>query len=170
MESSEGALLFEEEQRIPRAWLWLLVPILSAGSLAAILAMVFAEGERSVGRVIGVVSVLTVTNVVVLTLMLKLRLVVEVDRRAIRVRMPPLVDRRLRLEDVTAWEAREYRPIREYGGWGIRYSLRNGRAYNMSGRYGVQLVMANGKRILIGSQRAEELAEAIDKAKSPRRR
>ncbi len=35
--------------------------------------------------------------------------------------------------------ARKYRPIREYGGWGIRYGW-NGRAYSTSGNEGVQLV------------------------------
>jgi hypothetical protein len=38
-------------------------------------------------------------------------------------------------------------------------------AYNVSGKEGVQLELANGKRILIGSQRAEELARAIGEAK-----
>ena len=36
-----------------------------------------------------------------------------------------------------------------------------GRAYNVSGREGVRLDFADGKHLLIGSQRAEELAAAI---------
>jgi hypothetical protein len=64
------------------------------------------------------------------------------------------------------WEARTYRPILEYGGWGIRYSpFGQGCAYNVSGNRGVQLELADGQRILIGSQRAEELARAIGEAK-----
>ena len=63
------------------------------------------------------------------------------------------------------WEARTYRPILEYGGWGIRYTMGRGWAYNVSGNQGVQLELASGKRILIGSQRAEELARAIGEAK-----
>ncbi|MHC4338483.1 MAG: hypothetical protein ACYSTG_11155 [Planctomycetota bacterium] len=60
--------------------------------------------------------------------------------------------------------ARTYKPIREYGGWGIRYSFRKGigRAYNMSGNKGVQLVFKNGKKLLIGSQKPDELAQAIN--------
>lgn len=56
--------------------------------------------------------------------------------------------------------ARRYSPIREYGGWGIRYGWQ-GRAYNISGREGVQLVFKNGKRLLIGSRRPQELETAI---------
>ena len=50
--------------------------------------------------------------------------------------------------------------MREFGGWGIRVS-RNGRAYNASGNTGVQLVLADGSHILIGTQRAEELLAAL---------
>ena len=64
------------------------------------------------------------------------------------------------------WEARTYRPLLEYGGWGIRYApFGKGWAYNVHGSQGVQLELTNGKRILIGSQRAEELARAIGEAK-----
>ena len=58
------------------------------------------------------------------------------------------------------YAARVYRPIREYGGWGIRYG-KNGKAYNISGDRGVQLELQNSKPLLIGSQRADELAQTI---------
>jgi hypothetical protein len=70
------------------------------------------------------------------------------------------------LAEIVSWDARTYRPILEYGGWGIRYSpFGKGWAYNISGNQGVQLELMNGKRILIGSQRAEELARTIAEAK-----
>jgi TATA-box binding protein (TBP) (component of TFIID and TFIIIB) len=37
-----------------------------------------------------------------------------------------------------------------------------GKAYNVSGNKGVQLVFKNGKKLLIGSQKADELAKAIE--------
>ena len=58
------------------------------------------------------------------------------------------------------YEVRTYRPIREYGGYGIRYSSK-GKAYNVSGDRGVQIELLNGERLLIGSQRADELWRAI---------
>jgi hypothetical protein len=57
---------------------------------------------------------------------------------------------------------REYSPIFEYGGWGWRYSFSNGRAYNVSGKIGLQIVLKNGKRILIGTQKANKLKEYIE--------
>jgi hypothetical protein len=60
---------------------------------------------------------------------------------------------------VRAW-ARSYEPLSEFGGWGIRTGS-GGRAFNMRGKEGVQLVLRSGQRVLVGSQRAEELAAAV---------
>ena len=68
--------------------------------------------------------------------------------------------RRIAFTEVKQYEVRTCRPIREYGGWGIRYSCKE-KAYNVSGDRGVQIELLNGKRLLIGSQRAEELWQAI---------
>jgi hypothetical protein len=68
--------------------------------------------------------------------------------------------RKIAFTEVKQYEVRTYRPIREYGGWGIRYGCK-GKAYNVSGDRGVQIELLNGKRLLIGSQRAEELWRAI---------
>ena len=56
---------------------------------------------------------------------------------------------------------RTYSPMREYGGWGIRFG-KSGKAYNIKGDEGLQLVFKNGKRLLIGSQKSQELAQAVD--------
>ena len=49
----------------------------------------------------------------------------------------------------------------DYGGWGIRRG-RRGWAYNVSGNRGVLLQLENEKTLLIGSQRPDELAAAIE--------
>jgi hypothetical protein len=64
-------------------------------------------------------------------------------------------------EDISECYAREYKPIAEYGGWGIRYG-NGGKAYNMRGNKGMQIVFKNGKKLLIGSQKPEEFAAAIN--------
>jgi hypothetical protein len=97
-------------------------------------------------------------------LLYSMRLSVQVDAEAIRIRFFPLWKKTIPLAEVVRWEARTYRPLLEYGGWGIRYTLGKGWAYNVRGNRGVQLELTNGQRILIGSQRAEELAGAIGEA------
>ena len=101
----------------------------------------------------------------IVLLFLAMKMTVQVDREFLRIRYFPLWRKTIPLDDIVRWEARTYRPILEYGGWGIRYRIGKGWAYNVSGNQGVQLELANGQRILIGSQRAMELAMAIGQAK-----
>jgi hypothetical protein len=83
----------------------------------------------------------------------------------LHIRLFPFVKRAFSLSDIRHCEARTYSlAIGEYGGWGIRRSWRNGVAYNMMGDRGVQLELKDGKKVLIGSQRAEELVAAIHRA------
>jgi hypothetical protein len=89
------------------------------------------------------------------------KLITEVRDDAVYVRFFPLAHQRIPFEDIRRCEVRTYRPIREFGGWGIRYG-RGAKAYNVSGNRGVQLELSNGKRFLIGSGRPEELARAIE--------
>jgi len=65
--------------------------------------------------------------------------------------------------EIKSYEVTEYKPIREYGGWGIRYRL-NGKAYNVYGNKGIQLTFKNNKKLLIGTQKPEEFYLAIQKA------
>ena len=54
-----------------------------------------------------------------------------------------------------------YRPFRDYGGWGVRYGA-GAKAYIVSGNRGLWLDLYSGTRILLGSQRPEELNQVID--------
>ncbi|HUT30209.1 MAG TPA: DUF6141 family protein [Sedimentisphaerales bacterium] len=91
------------------------------------------------------------------------RLETEVRRDGLYFRFFPIHIhyKKLRAGELVDCYARQYRPIREYGGWGIRCGLKGGRAYNVKGNRGVQLVLDDGRRLLIGSQKPDQLAEAI---------
>jgi hypothetical protein len=89
------------------------------------------------------------------------KLIIEVQEDGVYVRFFPLTHQKISFEDIRNCEARTYSPIKEFGGWGIRYG-RGTKAYNVIGNRGVQLELSNGKRLLIGSGRAEELAQAIE--------
>ena len=72
----------------------------------------------------------------------------------------PLYRRRIALREIASAEAVTYSPLAEYGGWGIRGWGRNV-ALNARGNRGVRLTLLDGRRILVGSQRPQELAEAL---------
>ena len=71
------------------------------------------------------------------------------------VRVAPLT-----ADQIAEYYFREYKPVVEYGGWGIK-SGKGGKVYNTSGNQGVQFVLKDGSKLLIGSQKAHDLAAAI---------
>ncbi len=92
------------------------------------------------------------------------RMTTIVRNDAVYVRVWPLTRlHRFPFDSIRACTDRRYRPLREYGGWGVRCG-RNGKAYNVTGNRGVQLVFRDNKRLLLGSQRSEALARAIHEA------
>lgn len=98
------------------------------------------------------------------TLLWAAKLETEVRSEALYVRLFPfhIRYRKITPADLSECYARTYRPLVEYGGWGIRCGFAGGgRAYNMSGNQGVQLIMKDGRKLLIGSQKPDELAGAI---------
>jgi len=72
----------------------------------------------------------------------------------------PLYRRRVALREIASAEAVTYSPLAEYGGWGIRGWGKNV-ALNARGNRGVRLTLQDGRRLLVGSQRPEELADAL---------
>ena len=90
-----------------------------------------------------------------------LRLTVVVDDHGVHIRFYPFVRRTIPLSQIQSFRARRYRPIREFGGWGIRSGLGKRSAYDAKGDLGVELYLRDTRSIMIGSQRHEELAETL---------
>lgn len=58
---------------------------------------------------------------------------------------------------------RKYKPLVEFGGWGIRKRGLRKTAYIMKGKIGLQLELSNGKKLLIGTQHPESLESTLSK-------
>jgi len=94
------------------------------------------------------------------------RLEVEIRRDSMHVAFGPvrLIRRTLGYDEITSIEAVTYRPIRDFGGWGIRF--RPGKtAWTVRGNRAVRLTLASGKDFYIGSRFPHRLAERIQVAK-----
>ena len=92
------------------------------------------------------------------------RLETEVRSDGLYIRYVPFHRhfRRFRTEDLGEHHACTYRPLLEYGGWGIRHSwVRRAWAYSVSGNQGVQIALRNGRRVLVGSARPSDLEAAL---------
>ena len=150
---------FSEIQQFRQGWLLATVLIPCISALIYIGFTVFRNWPMSgTNTLIYGVSILAL--VLVPVFMLSIKMVTDVKNDAIHIRFFPLKREVIPFSEIAKCDARQYSPINEYGGWGIRSGIK-GRAYNVSGDHGVQLELTNGKRLLIGSQRSEELAETI---------
>lgn len=94
--------------------------------------------------------------------MLSLKLSISVDK-SLRFRFTPIhiKEKVINPSEIESVSPVIYSPIKDYWGWGIRYNPLKGWAYSVSGNEGVLIKLKNGKSILIGSQKKEELSEAI---------
>jgi hypothetical protein len=59
-------------------------------------------------------------------------------------------------EEIQNIYVRQYSPLGEFGGWGLR-----GGAYNVSGNMGIQIEFKNGKTLLLGTRKPEQARNAI---------
>ena len=139
--------MYHELQRFRQWWLWTLL-----GGIA--LPMLLLGPVSWLGLVIvGAVA----------AFLYSLRLETEVRTDGIYLKMWPLhwSARRISWSESDKYEMRTYRPLREFGGWGIRWAPGK-LAYNVSGNQGIWIQRTNERSILIGSQRVEEFVTAID--------
>jgi hypothetical protein len=161
--SQENGVVFREVQKFGKSFRWLLVLLMLAiagGAFAATVSILRGSADIP-STLLGIVcGIILPVGISVLFLVLRLETEVRADGLYVRYFPVHINYRKFGAENLSEYYACQYRPILEYGGWGIRCS-RKGRAYNVSGNKGVQLVFQDGKRLLIGSQRPNELEKAI---------
>ena len=76
----------------------------------------------------------------------------------------PYYRRSVLIGDIRCVDVVTYRPITDFGFWGIRSGRDGERALIARGNRGVRLELTDGSKLLIGSQHPELLAAAIDRA------
>jgi hypothetical protein len=165
--AEENGLIFHEEQRFP-GWLRCLVVLNSAFFIALMLFLLWFLEKKQVQPLptiaIVVMVVVPMVLVVLLILFCMAKLETRVRSDGLYVRFFPfhIGFKKFFFEDFSRYYTREYHPVLEYGGWGIRYGLKSGKAYNVEGNKGLQIIFKNGKKLLIGSEKPWELVTAID--------
>ena len=155
---------FHEQQRFQQVWIWFLVLGIAVLIWYSAIQQIILRrpfGSRPAPDTLLIIFWL-LFGIGLPVLIFTARLITEVRSDGIYVRFFPFhfSYRKIALEELGSFEVRKYNALREYGGWGIRYGPQ-GKAYNVGGNRGVQLVLTDGKRILIGSQRPEEFLTAL---------
>jgi hypothetical protein len=159
---------FSETQRFS-VWITLLVVLAGGSSIGVFLVGFFVQfvqdepwgsNPMSDGALAITGGILITVGAGLIWLFATLKLVTEIHTDSVAIRFAPMRKKTIRLDQIAGVEIREFRPIRDFGGWGIR-AAKGVRAYLVSGRRGVQLSILDGNDLLIGSQRPEELEAAL---------
>jgi len=89
----------------------------------------------------------------------------KIDESGIYYRFSPFQKKYkiIKPDDLARFEVKKYKPVREYGGWGIRYgSTKNGDAYNVKGNMGVLFEFKKGRKFMLGTQNPEAIRSALN--------
>ncbi len=155
---------FFEVQRFKAWWLYLIV-----FGISGLNAYIFYEqiimdnpaGNNPAPDFL-VIMFFLIISIFIPLLLLVTNLTIKIRDKTIYYRFFPfhMKYQELGIDAIETAEKVTYRPIRDYGGWGIRTG-REGRAYNVAGNEGVRVVTAMGDSILFGSSRSDDLYRAI---------
>jgi len=163
--------MFREVQKFGQRWVWLLVYGIAALTwYGFVQQIIFGQPFGSNPAPDWMMWLIALLFGIGLPVFFhRLRLIVEVQDDHIYIRYVPLATRQIPFAEIERYQVRTYQPIKEYGGWGIRGWSPDKIAYNVSGNRGVELELHGGRKIMIGSQRPEELAQAIEARAQSRR-
>lgn len=156
-------ILFSEKQRFTQWWLWLILVIVLLDPMYLLL-----KDPASQKDLWFFFSLIIPVLVIVLFRLLCLE--TRIYDEAIQFRFLPFQQkfRNISKVELSKVYVKKYRPLIDYGGWGIRWSLfGKGRAYNVSGNKGIQIECKDGRKILIGTRQPEQVTQILFQAGFP---
>jgi len=161
----EETVRFHEIQHFRQIWVWIIIAFVTA------LGWYFFLAQIVYGEPLGnnpapdwvVLLIWAAFGILFPIWFITLKLEIVVTNTELAFRFFPLHMRWsvLPFNEIATADAVTYHPIREFGGWGIRFGWRGGMAYNVQGDRGVRIIENNGKKFLLGSRHAEELERAV---------
>ncbi len=171
---TSGEVLYSEKQRFRQWWLWLTVLIPSiiveivfiwALYQQILLNSKFGDNPTSNLVLIVLAIVFGVGFGIGLPILLYIcGLDTKITKHGIYIKFLPFHRKWIIFEygNIATAEPLTYSPLKDYGGWGIRYS-RKGKAYNVSGNKGVFLTLKDKRNILVGPNDHKVLCSLINK-------
>ncbi|MBC7846196.1 MAG: hypothetical protein H7Y10_06865 [Flavobacterium sp.] len=160
-------ILYTERQKFKQWWLWFILLGINGLFLFGVFKQIIG-GQQFGDKPMSNLELLIATgSTIILTILfVNFRLDTAIKKDGIYVRFFPfhLKFKHYTWDKLTKSFVRQYSPITEYGGWGLRLGLfGNGTAYNVSGNKGLQLEFTDTKKILIGTNKPDELTETLIK-------
>jgi hypothetical protein len=163
----ENKVLFTERQKFNQWWLWLILFGINGLFIFGIYKQVIG-GQQFGAKPMSNEGLLFTAGLIILLsfLFISMRLETQVTKEGVFVRFFPfhISPKHYPWENISKAFVRQYRPLSEYGGWGLRLGFfGKGKAFNISGDKGLQLEFSNHKKLLIGTNKPAELTAILGK-------
>ncbi len=159
----DNEIFFSETQRFRQIWLWLMLLSVNGLFLLGFFRQI-AGGHQIGDKPMSNNGFLIIISFTILLsfLFFILRLDTIIRSDGIYVRFFPIhkTFKKYLWNEIKQSFVCKYNPITEYGGWGLRWGLK-GKAYNISGNKGIQLILKDNRRLLIGTNKPGEADEAL---------
>ena len=137
----KSSYVFTENQQFRQRWIWYPLMIICIMTITMMIIGIKTHPVTHntwIGFLFGLIG-----PFFVLLLLYKANLKTIIDSSGISYRFFPFQFKihRHNWEDIEEVYIRKYKPILEFGGWGVRHSLINGKAINVSGNIGLQIIL-----------------------------
>lgn len=159
-------LLFSEKQKFKQWWIWVIllginILFISGAYKQLILKEQFGDRPMSNEGIL-IASALSL-GLTILFYSFKLETQIQSDGVYVRFFPFHLSFKYYPWNQISKLVVRQYNPISEYGGWGLRLGLfAKGKAFNVSGDKGLQIVFTNNRKLLIGTNKPDELTVVLN--------
>ena len=152
--------IFKEEQHFTQTWLIILL-IISMLTPLAIMINEYAKDKSTMS--LNELLISTFIMFAFTTPIFFFKLKTRIDEKGIHYQFIPfqIKSRIIEWSELKSAYTRKYDAISEFGGWGLKggfiWKKSKGVAYNVSGDLGIQLEFKTGKKILIGTNKINEV-------------
>ncbi len=154
----KGKLLFQEKQNFFKGQKFLLGTIIGISIGSVIFSM---TKDTSPIALVGIIP-----PIIIIGLFGLINLHLKIDSKSIYLEYKPFTSgKTIDFSELEDFYVRKYNALLEYGGYGYRGFFSKSKAYNVSGKWGLQLIFKDGKKLLIGTKNQEELTKVVEKLK-----
>jgi hypothetical protein len=160
----ESEILFTEKQKFRQWWVWTILLGINGLFIFGLVKQILFKQEFGDNPMSNKGLILFMLFMLVFTFLFsQIGLETQITNEGIAIRFL-LFEKNFRLikwQEISKCYIRQYHPIREYGGWGIRFGS-HGTAYNVFGNQGIQLELLDGRNILIGTNKPAEVQAILN--------
>lgn len=159
----QGVILFEEKQGYQQKGLRIFMLFCIGLAVLLLAARFFISDHVELRQAIFLLTAFSVLALFIRSI----RLHTIITTSGIYVRYFPFARRYTYINwiDVKQCSIRQYSPLAEYGGWGIKMMIpENGWSYSFSGTSGLQIIFQDGTKLLIGTNSPAEVTLILREA------